>query len=97
MSDTAKYMVPFTKWGKWTGNNLAELEAFWADELESRNAELSVEPVSGSLVGTNGFFSGFNIPCPVGEWRFPGCPGGPSDDEALLAQWTEIDQPGFAP
>jgi hypothetical protein len=97
MSDSAKYLVPVFKWGKWTGDNIDELREFWADELAARGATLSVDPNSGDLVGTNDFFSGFNIPVPVGQWRTVGAPAGPSSDEELLASYTEIPPEGLNP
>lgn len=88
MSDNAKIMVPYTKWAKWTGDNLEELSTFWADELSAMGSELS-EDQNGCLVGSNGFFTPWATPVPPGMWTAPSHAAG-TTEEQLFAIYAEM-------
>jgi hypothetical protein len=94
VTENAKYMVPIVKWAKWTGDNLAELEEFWADDLARYNATLSVNLTTGDLEATNSFFSGFDVPVAQGTWAYPGKPGGSPESDVFVG-YTEIPTTGL--
>lgn len=91
MSSTDKYFAQVTRMTKWTGDNLAELSAIWADDLAARSTEFTVNP-DGSLAAGNDFFS-FNYPCPEGCWFRPGSIGGVPEQQLFTtnAEVNPID------
>lgn len=94
MSETAKYMVPVGKWVKWTGDNLAEIEAFWSEELAATETTLSVDGTNGMLFC--GWALNSSSPyCPVGYWTAPGM--GVASDAQLAARYTEVPEEGLMP
>lgn len=99
MAERTKYIVPATKWARWTGDNSAELEAFFADEMAERNVTLSVDG-QGNLSSTDGFFHEWAGPVPEGHWFTFGGLSFPSDADfqaTLGRTQVEIPETGLMP
>lgn len=93
MSNTM-HAVSVYKWAKWTGDNLAEIEEFWAAELAATNTTLTVDPDSGDLI-MGWALQPTSPQCPVGYWAAPH--SGVTTEEAITSNFTAIPATGLMP